>query len=199
MSILEVEDVVCESKITSMFKKFPILDCEYAELEKQFDKLCCMIAWDLQKKNKNNNCYVETEIEDVIQEIRIAVLEAVCYAKRQIYINDSFEIALKYCVDEKRRKMLLEIHEVWENRKLFGLNMPRFERHHEDLLEEIVMETVPENCLPNKNKVLKIDTEFKNYCKSILWNRQKSIGRKITKERAIKKGSVSLSENLFML
>lgn len=200
MQIIENnEDSLNENKITSMFKKFPILDAEYVDVEKQFDKLCCAIAWDLQKKNRNNNCNVETEIEDVIQEIRIAVLEAMCYHKRQIYIDSSFVVALKYCMNADVRTELLNIYDIWQNRKEHGTNRPKFEKQHEDLLEKIVMEYVPDKMLPNKNKPIKIDTEFKNYCKSIAWNRQKSIGRKITKERVIKKGIVSLSENIFVL
>ena len=39
-----------------------------------------------------------------------------------------------------------------------------------------------------------IDTKFSTYCKAIVWNGQKSLGKKITREKSVRNGVVSLSE-----
>jgi hypothetical protein len=62
------------------------------------------------------------------------------------------------------------------------------------LLQKIVLEIVPANERPDKNDNLKIDAKFSTYCKAIVWNGQKSMGKKITREKSIRSGQVSLSE-----
>jgi hypothetical protein len=39
-----------------------------------------------------------------------------------------------------------------------------------------------------------MDSKFATYCKAITWNAQKSLGKKITREKSIRTGMVSLSE-----
>ena len=39
-----------------------------------------------------------------------------------------------------------------------------------------------------------IDGKFTTYCKAITWNAQKSMGKKITREKGIRQAMVSLSE-----
>ena len=62
------------------------------------------------------------------------------------------------------------------------------------LLDKIVKEIVPLGVRPSKKQKLKFDTKFTTYCKAIAWNTQKSMGKKITKEKSIRSGQVSLSE-----
>ena len=53
---------------------------------------------------------------------------------------------------------------------------------------------VPKEEKPDKEAALKIDSKFATYCKAIVWNGQKSMGKKITREKSIRSGMVSLSE-----
>jgi len=61
-------------------------------------------------------------------------------------------------------------------------------------LERIIKKTVPKDYRPNPKARLKIDGKFARYCKAIMWNGQKNMGKKITKEKVIRSGQVSLSE-----
>jgi hypothetical protein len=61
-------------------------------------------------------------------------------------------------------------------------------------LENIVKNYVPEDKSPSRKDNLKIDCKFSTYCKAIVWNGQKSMGKKITKEKTIRTGLCSLSE-----
>jgi len=47
---------------------------------------------------------------------------------------------------------------------------------------------------PDRFAPLSIDSKFATYCKAIVWNGQKSMGKKITREKSIRSGMVSLSE-----
>ena len=62
------------------------------------------------------------------------------------------------------------------------------------LLDKIVKACVPYETRPNRKQNLKIDLKFRTYAKAIVWNAQKSMGRKITRENSIRTGIVSLSE-----
>jgi hypothetical protein len=62
------------------------------------------------------------------------------------------------------------------------------------MLDSIVRSVVPRRKRPNRKAPLKIDTKFSTYCKAIVWNGQKSMGKKITREKSIRSGQVSLSE-----
>jgi hypothetical protein len=61
-------------------------------------------------------------------------------------------------------------------------------------LEKLVRCLVPKDERPNKKAPLVIDTKFTTYCKAISWNQQKSMGKKITREKSIRNGLVSLSQ-----
>ena len=62
------------------------------------------------------------------------------------------------------------------------------------MLERMVIRTVPRGKRPDRMSQLTIDTKFSTYCKAIVWNGQKSMGKKITREKSIRSGQVSLSE-----
>jgi len=53
---------------------------------------------------------------------------------------------------------------------------------------------VPIKKRPSKKTPLLMDTKFITYCKAITWNAQKALGKKITREKSIRTGMVSLSE-----
>lgn len=90
--------------------------------------------------------------------------------------------------------VLQELVNLWHNRTRHGANRQKFGNFQERLLERIVREVVPKELRPDKKQPLKIDTKFATYCKAITWNAQKSMGRKITREKSIRTGIVSLSE-----
>ena len=92
--------------------------------------------------------------------------------------------------------VLRELVNLWHNRTRHGANRQKFGNFQERLLERIVRQVVPKNVRPAKKQPLKIDVKFATYCKAITWNAQKSMGRKITREKSIRTGQVSLSEYL---
>lgn len=90
--------------------------------------------------------------------------------------------------------VLQELVNLWHNRTRHGANRQKFGNFQERLLERIVRQGVPRELRPTKKQLLKIDVKFATYCKAITWNAQKSMGRKITREKSIRTGLVSLSE-----
>ena len=52
--------------------------------------------------------------------------------------------------------------------------------------------------MPSKNAQIIINNKFKIYAKRIIWNASRFIGKKITKEKTIRVGQVSLSEHDFL-
>ena len=176
----------------SICNEFPILDEEYYELDKEFGKLCWTAAHELKRKNSLNN-YID-DAEDVKQELIIDMMKAGSYTKRQIYIEKCFVVAKKYATDELMMDIIDSLEKLWVDRTRHGANRQKFGPFQEGLLEVLVRKMVPKKERPNKKETLKIDTKFATYCKAIVWNRQKSMGKKITREKSIRSGLVSLSE-----
>ena len=87
-----------------------------------------------------------------------------------------------------------ELESLWANRTRHGANRQKFGVFQEQLLQKIVRKIVPASERPDKKDNLKIDAKFSTYCKAIVWNGQKSMGKKITREKSIRSGQVSLSE-----
>lgn len=179
------------STTTNIFQSFPISNSEYVELEDKFGQLCHFAAWQLKRKNVKNNC--TDELDDYIQEFRTAMVHAGSYYKRQLYIEDSLATAAKYAKDKFTKKIVKELQRLWDDRKRHGASRQRFGEYQERILERIVKRIVPKESQPNKNKSLIIDKKFPTYCKNIIWNRQKAVGKKISRERTIRTGLVSLS------
>lgn len=171
---------------------FCINDAEYKELYDAFGKLCWHAAHDLKKKNTRNN-YID-DVEDINQNLTIDLMRAGSYTKRQIYIEKCLELANKYAKDLTIITIIKELENLWSNRTRHGANRQKFGPTQENILDKIVLSVVPEKERPNKQDKLKIDSKFFSYCKTIIWNGQKSMGRKITRERSIRNGMVSLSE-----
>jgi hypothetical protein len=177
---------------SSIFKNFILTSEEYAELCKKFQDLCRFAAWQLIRKNVRNNH--TDEMEDIEQDLLIAVIRAGVYYKRQVYIEDCLSIAKHYAADSFLKEVVDELIHLWKNRTKHGANKQKFGEPQEKLLDRIVREIVPTKKRPDKKRSLIMDAKFTTYCKQIVWNQQKSLGRKITRERSIRNGLVSLSE-----
>lgn len=181
--------------------KFPITNKEYEYIEKEFGHLMYYNAWELIRKNKKN--YHTDDIEDVVQEVRFASIQAVSYFKRQIYIESCMKVLedhfnttqnLAPTIKSQEVSKLKKLNKLWENRTKHGANRQKFGEREEKILEDMIVMHIPENARPDKNQDLKINPQFVTYYKTIIWNKQKNIGKKITKEKAIRNGMVSLSE-----
>lgn len=176
----------------TVIQDFPITDAEYLELDQKFGKLTWHAAHELKKKNSRNN-YTD-DPEDIKQELQMSMLRAGSYYKRQIYIEKCLAVCKKCAKDSFVEKIVLELENLWLNRTRHGANRQKFGRFQEDLLDKIIKQIVPKNMRPDKKENLKIDAKFATYCKAIVWNGQKSMGKKITREKSIRSGLVSLSE-----
>lgn len=171
---------------------FRINDQEFNELDKKFGKLCWHAAHELKKKNSKNNH--TDEPEDIKQELQMSMLRAGSYYKRQIYIEKCLSVAKKHCCDYFLSRVIEELEILWSNRTRHGANRQKFGKYQEIILDRIVRDCVPFAERPDKKQTLKIDSKFTTYCKAIVWNGQKSMGKKITREKSIRSGMVSISE-----
>ena len=171
---------------------FRINEEEFLELDKKFGKLCWHAAHELKKKNSKNNH--TDEAEDIKQELQMSMLRAGSYYKRQTYIESCLQAAKRYVNDQLMVKIVGELDNLWKNRTRHGANRQKFGKHQEKILESIIRKIVPRKDRPDKKQNLKIDAKFATYCKAIVWNGQKSMGKKITREKSIRAGQVSLSE-----
>ena len=176
----------------AIFEMFPVTETEYSELDEKFGNLAHYAAWQLVKKNTNNN-YTE-DVDDISQELRLSMVRAGSYYKRQVYIESCLSHVKDYVKDGFTSTIVDELEDLWNNRTRHGANRQKFGPFQEVLLDKIVKDVVPPHMRPSKKQKLKIDTKFSTYCKAIAWNTQKSMGKKITKEKAIRSGQVSLSE-----
>ena len=178
--------------MNSIFEMFPVTETEYSELDEKFGNLAHYAAWQLVKKNLNNN-YTD-DVDDISQELRLSMIRAGSYYKRQVYIESCLRQAKDHVEDDFLSVILEALEDLWINRTRHGANRQKFGPFQERLLDIIVKEIVPFELRPSKKRKLNIDTKFTTYCKAIAWNTQKSMGKKITKEKSIRSGQVSLSE-----
>lgn len=178
--------------LETIFRSFPISEQEYAELDKKFGNLAHYAAWQLKKKNSKNS--MTNDPEDDVQELRIALLRAGSYTKRQTYIESCFESLDSHVKDKFIKALVKELKTLWKDRRRHGANRQKFGEFQESILERLVNKYVPKESRPDKNKPLTVDTDFATYCKQIVWNEQKSLGKKITREKGWRTGLVSLSE-----
>jgi hypothetical protein len=178
--------------VKSICETFPITNEEYEQLNTEFGHLSHYASWQLLKKNARNNH--TDDFEDINQELLMSIIRAGSYYKRQIYIEKCFESAKTHVKDPFIENVLRELENLWHNRTRHGANRQKFGGFQESLLERIVARVVPRDKRPHKNQPLKIDAKFATYCKAITWNAQKSMGRRITREKSIRSGQVSLSD-----
>jgi hypothetical protein len=177
---------------SDIFKRFEITTEDYKLLEKKFDSLCKFVAWRLKQSNARNNC--TDDLDDFIQEMRLAVLYAGAYYKRQTYIEECLILLKKHLDDNFLKLILEELVSRWRSRSKSGDERKRFDVYHEEILENLVKENIPDKIRPSRQRPLIIDQRFPIYCKNIIWNKKKAVGRKITKERAIRGAMVSLGQ-----
>lgn len=173
-------------------EQFPVGEEEYLELDKKFGNLANYAGWQLIKKNNRNNH--TDDHQDVAQELRIALIQAGSYYKRQVYIEKCLSLCFEYVYDPFVRQIVEQLQFLWKNKTRHGANKQKYGPHQERLLEKIVRSYVPAHKRPSKKAHLVVDSKFATYCKAITWNRQKALGKKITREKSIRANSVSLSE-----
>lgn len=171
---------------------FPVTEEEYLLLEKKFGELCEYQAWQLIKKNTRNN-HTDSQ-EDIAQDMRIALLRAASYYKRQCYIENCLDLCKKYAKDDFLKSILKRLSNLWKNKTRHGANKQKFGPHQEQMLDKLVKGLIPMAERPDRKAPLKMDTKFITYCKAITWNAQKSLGKRITREKSIRTGMVSISE-----
>ena len=81
---------------------------------------------DTKSSNKNSKNNHINDIEDVAQEVRIAFLEAGSYYKRQVYIEDSFNILKEHVTDLSVLEQVSELEYLWRNRTQHGASRQKF-------------------------------------------------------------------------
>lgn len=183
--------------MSSIFKNFPISSEEYKKLEKKFGQLCYYAAWQLTRKNSTNNH--QYDLDDFQQELMLGVLRAGSYYKRQIYI-DSCLAALKAKNFNIFSKTILdELQNLWDNRTRHGANRQKFGDYQEQILEKLCLAHLGTDEKPDKSRQLVFDGKFVTYCKQIIWNAQRNLGKKITREKPIRSGQVSLSDHDYLV
>jgi hypothetical protein len=172
---------------------FPITENEYRELDAKFGQLTHYISWQLLKKNTRNN-HTDDE-EDIAQEIKISLIRAGSYFKRQVYIERCLTLCDEYTKGRFNKKLVKTLQSLWNNKTRHGAGKQRFGQPQIDMLEKLVDAFVPENKRPSKTEPLDVNSKkFAIYCKSICWNTSKHIGKQISKMKTIRNGSVSLNE-----
>lgn len=178
--------------LEGIVNNFPITENEYAILDDKFGNLCHYAAWQLQKKNAKNNH--TNDPDDDVQELRIALIRAGSYYKRQTYIEQCFEVLDGHVKDKFIKKLVLQLKQLWKDRRRHGANRQKFGEFQELLLDRLVKKHVPRDKRPQRSQPLQLDAKFSTYLKQIVWNAQKSLGKKITREKSWRTGLVSLSE-----
>ena len=171
---------------------FPVTEREYQILDEKFGNLCHYAAWQLQKKNARNNH--TNDPDDDVQELRIALIRAGSYYKRQTYIEQCFKTLNEHAKDKFIKKLVAQLQQLWTDRRRHGANRQKFGEFQELLLDRLVKKHVPKEKRPRRDQPLRLDAKFSTYLKQIVWNAQKSLGKKITREKSWRTGLVSLSE-----
>ena len=183
------------SSVSTIFNTFKLDNDEYQQLDAKFGRLCYKIFSELKRKNSKNN-YTE-ELEDVMQDLKISLIRAGCYYKRQTFLLNCFNSCQLHLKDPFLLEILFELQKLWKKRTQHGAHRQCFGEHQEKILDCLVEKLSPKH-RPLKSAKLNIDADFAIYCKAIAWNCQKNIGKKITRERKIRSGLVSLSEHDFL-
>jgi len=121
-------------------------------------------------------------------------MRAGSYYKRQTYIEACFESLNNHAKEKFIKKLLAELEQLWLDRRRHGANRQKFGEFQEVILDRLVKKHVPKKDRPDRSASLRFDVKFCTYAKQILWNSQKSLGKKITREKSWRTGLVSLSE-----
>jgi len=183
--------------LSSIYKNFPITSEEYRLLDKKFGQLCYYAGWQLTRKNSNNNH--QCDLDDFQQELMLSVLRAGSYYKRQVYIDKSFEVLFSKPLDVFSKLILEELFDLWKNRTRHGANRQKFGDHQEAILKDLCNSCIASNEIPDSGQSLLFEPKFFTYCKQIVWNAQRNLGKKITREKPIRSGQVSLSDHDYLV
>jgi len=162
---------------------FPVTEEEYLILDSKFGELCEYQAWQLLKKNTRNN-HTDSQ-EDIAQDMRMALLRAASYYKRQCYIENALELCRKYAKDEFIKSLVKQLSNLWKNKTRHGANRQKFGLYQEKMLDKLIKCLVPIKERPHKKASLVMDTKFITYCKAITWNAQKSLGKRIQEKNRL--------------
>lgn len=176
----------------SICKSFPVTESEYQSLEAELGQLCEYQAWQLIRKNSRNN-HTDDQ-QDFAQDMRIALLRASSYYKRQQYVENCLELCEENAKDQFLKQIVGELRQLWKDKTKHGASRQKFGPHQEKMLDKLTVCLVPADQRPNKEAPLVMDSKFMTYAKSITWNALKSLGKKITREKSIRQGMASLSE-----
>jgi hypothetical protein len=183
--------------LSSIFKNFPISSEEYKKLEKKFGQLCYYAAWQLTRKNSSNNH--QYDLDDFQQELMLSVLRAGSYYKRQIYIDSCLNALKNTNLNTFTKSILEELQLLWDNRTRHGANRQKFGDYQEVILDKLCDSFLKSDEKPAKDRILVFDGKFVTYCKQIIWNAQRNLGKKITREKPIRSGQVSLSDHDYLV
>lgn len=179
------------------FKNFSITAEEYELLEEEFSQLCYFVSWQLMQNNSKNNH--QHEIEDFKQELLMSVIRAGSYYKRQTWIEAVFQKLDKYIeTNDIWSELNKSLQYLWSKKTQHGAYKRKFGEEQEEILEMLAVKFIPKDEMPSKSSPIIINTKFKIYAKRIIWNASRFIGKKITKEKQIRVGQVSLSEHDFL-
>jgi hypothetical protein len=182
-----------------ILKQFPVTGDEFAVLEEKYGQLCEYAAWQLFKKNSKSN-HTDDQT-DISQELRISLLTAGSYFKRQMYIECSLVACQKYATDPFMVRLVNSLCDLWLKKTHHGANRQKFGPHQERMLDLLVRKLVPRFERPKKDAELAFNRKtpitsgfFGTYCKAITWNRTHTLGKAYTREKPIRDQMVSLSE-----
>lgn len=172
-------------------KRFSLSNDEWMQLHKQFHKLSCFQARSL--VDRNNMGSHTDDYEDIEQEMRQHVVIAAMYHKRQCFIDDSFKVLKGYVKNKKDTREFLQLEMLWVKKRTEDGVKQKFGREQEARLQKMIDELVPEGERPDPSNPLRFTEQFITYCKQITWNRIRTLGRNISKQKPIRSGLVSIS------
>lgn len=138
-------------------------------------------------------------MDDFQQELMLSVLRAGSYYKRQMYIDASFQTLSQKSLGDFSGLVLRELEVLWQNRTRHGANRQKFGEYQEQILDKLCALYLDEFEKPAKDRPLVFDSKFFTYCKQIIWNAQRNLGKKITREKPLRSGQVSLSDHDYLV
>lgn len=173
---------------------FKLTDDEWQQIHKNFWKLCRHQAKSL--LNMNTKGSHTDDQDDIEQEMYQSMIIAAMYHKRQCFIDSCFNALANNVKDKGLLEIISKLESLWRpeaSDELQATPRRRFGEHQEKTLYRLVNSCLPSALRPSPNTPFKFNEKFERYCKANTWNRIKTLGRKITKERTLRSGMASLS------
>jgi hypothetical protein len=138
-------------------------------------------------------------LEDFKQELMFSVLRAGSYYKRQVYIDSCLSALKNTKMDKCGKDVVDQLSDLWDNRTRHGANKQKFGDYQETILKRCCKEYLSQDKIPKNDAPLIFGTKFSTYCKQIIWNAQRNLGKKITREKPLRTGQVSLSDHDYLI